>query len=154
MGKYKFTYTAIIVAALFFAGCAGSKNISQKDSFAILHNKIDSVFSQQYFAHAHWGALIKSLSTGKVWYKRNSIKMFMPASNEKIPTAASALTVLGPDFKFETDLCYNGNIAGDTLKGDLIVFGNGDPTLYSHFQKDPRDLFRSWARIVKRKRNQ
>jgi len=151
MWKFRITSAALIAAALFFAGCAGTENVSRTDSFTILQNKIDSVFSQQYFAHAHWGALIKSLSTGKVWYKRNSIKMFMPASNEKIPTAASALTVLGPDFKFETDLCYNGDITGDTLKGDLIVFGNGDPTLYSHFQKDPRDLFRSWASMLKEK---
>ncbi len=149
MGKFKITISFLIVLSLFFAGCAGTSSISRTDSFTKLRSQIDSVFSQPYFAHAHWGAYIKSLKTGKVWYSRNANKMFMPASNEKIPSAASALTVLGPQFKFETDLCYDGSIAGDTLKGNLIVFGNGDPTLYSHFQKDPRDLFRSWAVMLK-----
>lgn len=113
--------------------------------------QIQERFDDSLFAHAHWGVLIKSLKTGEVIYERNSGRMFNPASNDKILSAASALTVLGPEFTFETGLYTNGNISDSVLAGDLIVYGNGDPTLYSHFQKDPRDLFHSWAGMLKAK---
>ncbi len=137
-----------LLISIFTAGCASSSKISE-NSFSDLQQKIDNRFNDSLFAHAHWGALIKSLKTGKVWYERNSNKMFMPASNEKILSGSAALVTLGPDFTFTTDLCYNGELADSVLKGDLIVFGNGDPTLYERFQKDSRDLFYSWADLLK-----
>ncbi|MGE5403060.1 MAG: D-alanyl-D-alanine carboxypeptidase/D-alanyl-D-alanine-endopeptidase [Ignavibacteriales bacterium] len=142
-----------ISVLISLTGCSSSKvaGDSEKRITTVeeLREKIDERFSDPNFAHAHWGVMIQSLKTGEVWYERNSERMFMPASNNKILSASSALTKLGPDFTFETDLCYSGNITDSVLDGSLVVFGNGDPTLYSHFQKDPRDLFRSWANVLK-----
>ncbi|MDK2971168.1 MAG: hypothetical protein PWP23_923 [Candidatus Sumerlaeota bacterium] len=109
---------------------------------AELLQAVDAFFEDERFANAFWGAKIKSLDTGEVWYERNSDKLFMPASNEKIPTTAAALVTLGPDWQFTTHFTTNGEIRNGVLEGDLIVFGNGDPTLYSRFYDDPRDVFR------------
>jgi len=116
-----------------------------EDPVQALAVQIGQRFDDPRFANAFWGALIQSLDTGKVWYERNAARLFMPASNEKIPTAASALIELGPDFTFETTLRRQGEIANGTLVGDLVVISNGDPTLYTRFLKDPREVFRGWA---------
>jgi len=143
----------LVLLVIGLVGCSASRQADeireQKSDRDILLDQIDNHFNDSSFAHAHWGVLIKSLQSDKVWYERNSRRMFMPASNEKIPTTASALSKLGPEFRFETDLSYTGLIKDSVLSGDLVVWSNGDPTLYSRFYNDPRDVFRSWADSLK-----
>ncbi len=120
-------------------------------SFPDLICTIDDKFSDPYFAHAHWGVVIQSLDTGRIWYQRNPNRMFMPASNQKILTGTAALRRLGPDFTFTTHVCYDGALEPPVLEGDLVVFGNGDPTLYSKFYDDPREVFYSWVQELEEK---
>ncbi|MCP1610658.1 D-alanyl-D-alanine carboxypeptidase/D-alanyl-D-alanine-endopeptidase (penicillin-binding protein 4) [Azospirillum lipoferum] len=54
---------------------------------------------------------------------------FIPASVAKLPTAAAALALLGPDHRFTTRLLATGPLAGGVLRGDLILQGGGDPAL-------------------------
>lgn len=111
--------------------------------------KIDSLFNDPLFDHAFWGVQIKSAETGKIWYEKNQNRMFMPASNNKIPTTAVALTHFGPDYRFKSMVTTNGEIRDSILTGDLIVFSNGDPTLYERFFLDSRDVFKDWALRLK-----
>ncbi len=132
----------LFLIPLFFIGCSGASHFySYNDTQALIADK----FNDPLFANAHWGVMIESLTTGEFWYEQNANKMFMPASNEKIPTTASALITLGLDFKFETRLYYDGEIIDSVLMGNLIVSGNGDPTFYTKFYDDPRYPFFSWA---------
>ncbi|MDQ7816043.1 MAG: D-alanyl-D-alanine carboxypeptidase/D-alanyl-D-alanine-endopeptidase [Melioribacteraceae bacterium] len=142
--------TLLILAAaaiLTATGCSASRDLTVTKS---LYEKIEERFSDSLFAHAFWGVKIESLTSGRVIYERNADKMFMPASNQKILTTAAALLTLGPEFKFETNLYYNGVIQDSILNGDLIVAGNGDPTFYTRFFNDPRDLFFFWADTLKK----
>ncbi len=134
-------------AILTATGCSASRDLTVTKS---LYEKIDERFSDSLFAHAFWGVKIESLTSGRVIYERNADKLFMPASNQKILTTAAALLTLGSDFKFETDLYHNGTIQDSVLNGDLIVAGNGDPTFYTRFFNDPRDLFFFWADTLKK----
>ncbi len=145
MKKDKIIFPLLTFVILSFViGCGGSSTI-EENNFTILQSKIQQKFNDSLFQNAHWGVLIKSLNTGKIWYEQNENKLFMPASNEKIITGASALCTLGPDFNFETYLTYNGDIKDSVLNGDIIVFGNGDPTLYNKFYNDPCEVFNQWA---------
>lgn len=114
-----------------------------------LLDDIEARFDDPNFAHAHWGVIIESLDTGIVWYERNSQRLFMPASNEKVPTTASTLQTLGPGFRFTTILAASGELTTPTLEGDLIVWSNGDPTMYNRFFDEPQSVFRAWARQLK-----
>ena len=51
----------------------------------------------------------------------------IPASNMKLLVAATALDVLGADYRFTTSLI--GNRVGDTIVGNLWLVGGGDPVL-------------------------
>ncbi len=54
-----------------------------------------------------------------------------PASLAKLPSTAFALEALGTDFTFCTRVLAAGTQRGDTLHGDLVVIGGGDPFLVS-----------------------
>lgn len=60
----------------------------------------------------------------------------IPASNEKILVAAVALAVLGPDFRFRTELQSPPPIDG-VVPGDVYLIGGGDPVLRTDDVPDP-----------------
>jgi D-alanyl-D-alanine carboxypeptidase/D-alanyl-D-alanine-endopeptidase (penicillin-binding protein 4) len=52
-----------------------------------------------------------------------------PASVMKIVTSVAALDLLGPAFRFHTDVFARGEVADGVLAGDLVIRGGGDPKL-------------------------
>lgn len=73
------------------------------------------------------GIKIVSLNSGKVVFENDSEKYYMPASNMKNFTVATAIERLGPDFKFVTSLtATNVPDADGVIKGDLRITGRGD----------------------------
>ena len=137
--------TILFCLIIVFTGCSsiplGFLEVDEEE----LSLRIDNTFNDTLFSHAHWGALIKSLSSGRTIYERNSERMFMPASNEKIPTSAAALLKLGADFQFRTVLAHNGNIKDSVLNGDLIIIGDGDPTISDRIYDKTTTIFENWA---------
>ena len=67
--------------------------------------------------------------SGQVLYERHARTAQIPASTLKTLTTAAALEILGHEFRFETVLGFAGSRAGETIEGDLILLGGGDPTL-------------------------
>ncbi len=129
-----------------FGGCASSGAPAAAPAPAAgLAASLDSVFSDTSFAHAHWGVELRSLADDRVVYQRNSDRMFLPASNMKLVTGAAILEVLGPDYRYKTQIEASGPIQNGTLEGDLVVRGSGDPTFSIRLAGDPRDIFRAWA---------
>jgi len=103
---------------------------------AALRAAIDSLADAPAFANAHWGILIVDPASGDTLYSRNAGKLFMPASNMKILTSATALAQLGADYRFRTTFAARGNISGGTLSGDLLITGRGDPSVSDHMLRD------------------
>lgn len=89
---------------------------------------VDSIVGDSLFRNAQWGALIVDGARGDTLYAVNAERLFVPGSNQKIITAAVALAVLGPDFRFATRLSTRSDVKDGTLSGDLVVFGTGDPS--------------------------
>ncbi|MBX3730786.1 MAG: D-alanyl-D-alanine carboxypeptidase/D-alanyl-D-alanine-endopeptidase [Candidatus Sumerlaeia bacterium] len=139
----------VLMAVLVVMGVGMASRATASDGREELIRQVHERFEDPRFADAFWGVLIKSLDSGEVWYERNPTKLFMPASNQKIPTSAAALVTLGPNWKFQTHFTTNGEVRDGILEGDLIVFGNGDPTLYTRFFDDPRTVFRQLATKLK-----
>jgi D-alanyl-D-alanine carboxypeptidase/D-alanyl-D-alanine-endopeptidase (penicillin-binding protein 4) len=74
---------------------------------------------------------IRDNETGLEVYKKNNEASFAPASTLKLITTASALKILGPDFRYLSEVFLSGNIKNDTLFGNIEVYGNGNPTFGS-----------------------
>jgi serine-type D-Ala-D-Ala carboxypeptidase/endopeptidase (penicillin-binding protein 4) len=99
--------------------------------------------------NALWAIEIQSFDTGEVFYQRNAHLLVMPASNMKIVTMAVAADRLGWDFRFTTEVKTRGAIAGGVLKGDLVVSGNGDPTMSDRDMANRYQAFEGWADQLK-----
>lgn len=83
---------------------------------------------------AFFGIYIKSIDDGKLLADYNSAKALTPASVVKCVTAASAMLLLDDDSVFSTRVYCDGEISDGVLYGNLVVKGDGDPTLESrHF---------------------
>ncbi len=109
-------------------------------------NQMEDIFNDPNFNNANLGVLIQSLETGEYFYKRNEDKLFIPASNLKLFTTAAGLIILGPDYRFSTNVYMSGYIDGSVLKGDLVVQGRGDPTISGRFyNNDVYRVFSAWA---------
>ena len=81
-------------------------------------------------ARATWAISAVNLRTGEILYQHNPATTFVPASNMKLYSTALALTRLGPNHRFATRVYATAKPdASGTLHGDLILQGNGDPTL-------------------------
>ena len=136
--------------ALLLAGCAGAHAVpaptptrpaprvaaTLPDSRAALTAFIDSMANAPDFRSGYWGILVVDPVRGDTLYSRNADKLFMPASNMKIVTGAVALTQLGPDFTWSTALFARGPVRRGVLEGDLVVRGEGDPSISSHMRGD------------------
>lgn len=119
-----------VLAATLVAGCAArGASPPLSPQVARLAAELDSAFATPQFARAMWGVVVQSLEDGEVLYRRNAEKLFKPASNMKLVTGAAALVRLGADFRFRTPVLARGALRGDTLAGDLLVVGRGDPSL-------------------------
>ena len=139
-------------ATKVFVHQADSLAPKSRDGLADLQSYIATQFNDPMFQHAHWGAHIQSLTTGKTWFELNAEKLFNPASNNKLPTGAMALDCLGADYKFKTQLFYTGDIVNGVLEGDLIIKGSGDPAIGGRFfERKSKEIFRQWASRLKEK---
>lgn len=95
---------------------------------------VDDFIKLETFKSASIGIEICDLKTGEVLAEHDSEKSLTPASTQKLLTTAAALEILGADFQFKTDVYITGRIDKDgVLMGNLIIKGNGDPTLSSKY---------------------
>lgn len=80
------------------------------------------------------GVKVVSLTSGKAVFEENAEKYFMPASNMKNFTVATAIEKLTPDFRFVTSIYAPAAPNGDgTITGDLRIFGRGDVSMATRF---------------------
>jgi D-alanyl-D-alanine carboxypeptidase/D-alanyl-D-alanine-endopeptidase (penicillin-binding protein 4) len=59
----------------------------------------------------------------------NAAQAMNPASTMKLLTTYAALELLGTTYTWKTEAYAGGRLQGDTLQGDLILKGGGDPKL-------------------------
>ena len=95
---------------------------------AALLRLVDSLTQDTTFRMANWGVLIMDPEVGDTIVSMNAGKLFMPASNQKLVTGASALALLGPDYTWRTPVLLRGRTSGGTFRGDIVLVGSGDPS--------------------------
>jgi len=114
-----------------------------------LQATIDAVTSYSDLEKGDLGVAVIDVETGNVIAQHNMNKTLIPASSLKTVTTASAIHYLGADYRFRTDLQYDGTIAADgTLEGNIYIKGYGDPTLASPEMEEVLSLDELMATFV------
>jgi len=101
----------------------------------VLQEEIDQIISNPPLDQVNWGIRIVDPERGQILYNRHAHLKFVPASNMKILSTATALSLLGPDYRYQTDFFGVGSFeeGGRVLNGDLLLRAGGDPTLSQRF---------------------
>lgn len=107
----------------------------------VLQQFIDSLVALPQFGNMQWGILLVAPERRDTLGSVNADRLFMPASNMKLVTAAVALAQLGPDFRWTTTFTQTGPVRRGVLRGDIVVAGTGDPSMSSALRSDPFEAF-------------
>ena len=104
------------------------------ESVRLLREQLRTVVESYGWRSARYGVLALSLETGDTLYDSGAHDLLAPASNLKLLTTAAALHYLGPDFRYQTFLLADGPIEKGRLKGNLVLYGTGDPGFSDRFR--------------------
>ncbi len=118
---------------------------------ARLEQAYQNFVSDEQAKYAITSLCVLDAQTGKIVFARNENIGLATASTLKTITSATAFSVLGKDFKYQTTLAYSGRIVDGTLQGDLMIIGNGDPTLGSWRYEQTKEnvILSTWVNAIK-----
>ena len=106
-------------------------NLQAQKTEAAFNSAFKTLAEDPSFKHSTISLFVINTSTGKNVTEVNTDIGVAPASCQKVITAATSFELLGHDYKYKTTLGYTGKIENRKLNGDIIIKGNGDPTLGS-----------------------
>lgn len=119
--------TVALALAPAAAQAGGSHRHPQPDPG--LGAALDQILADPLAAQDSIGLTVKDAQTGERLYAHQDRVSLIPASNSKLRTSAAAMDLLGPDYRFHTDVLASGRVVNGTLTGGLTIKGYGDPTL-------------------------
>ena len=135
----------ILLYTLFYVNCFAQSRIQN------LEKAFNVLLGDEQAKHAITSVCVLDARTGKILFARNEQIGLATASTLKTITAATAFSILGKDFQFQTTLAYSGEITpAGTLKGYIIITGSGDPTLgSSRYQNNEHTVLTQWVEAIK-----
>ncbi len=96
-----------------------------------LGKAVEKLQADSQMRHAILGLSVSNSLTGEKIFEVNAQTGLAPASCQKTITSAAAMELLGPQYRYQTILGYEGSIKQGSLKGNLLLIGGGDPTFGS-----------------------
>jgi D-alanyl-D-alanine carboxypeptidase/D-alanyl-D-alanine-endopeptidase (penicillin-binding protein 4) len=102
-------------------------------TLADLQNRIEEIVKQPALEPGFFAVKIVSLDSGQVIFEQDANKFVRPASNMKLYTVAAGFDRLTPDFHFITSVYAKEKPDDGKIKGDLIIYGRGDPSIAARF---------------------
>jgi len=138
--------TTLLLIFLFSQACFAQYPIAK------LEQAYQNLLTDEQAKYAITSLCVLDANTGKIVFAKNENIGVATASTLKTITSATAFSVLGKDFRYQTTLAYSGKITADgTLQGDLIIVGSGDPTLGSwrYEQSKENVILSQWVNAIK-----
>ncbi|MDQ6902125.1 MAG: D-alanyl-D-alanine carboxypeptidase, partial [Bacteroidota bacterium] len=106
-------------------------HVNAQDVKSTFNNAYKKLAAEDKFKHASIGLLVVNNTTGQTITNVNAEVGLAPASCQKVVTATTSYELLGHSYSYKTTLGFTGKIIDGVLNGDIIIKGNGDPTLGS-----------------------
>lgn len=112
----------LLCLSVLLGGCASVLQPSTSST-------LDHLLADPALNGATVSVMVRDARSGSTLYQHNPRARLIPASNLKLLTTAAAMDVLGPQYRFSTQLLSNGTQQGERLAGNLYLRGLGDPTM-------------------------
>ncbi|MBL0884037.1 MAG: D-alanyl-D-alanine carboxypeptidase/D-alanyl-D-alanine-endopeptidase [Chitinophagaceae bacterium] len=96
-----------------------------------LNKAFQEFITDPQMRYAMAGISVMNSASGQILFEYNGNIGLAPASCQKLVTSATALELLGINYRYKTELGYDGEIRDGKLSGNLYISGYGDPTLGS-----------------------
>ncbi|TAN21421.1 MAG: D-alanyl-D-alanine carboxypeptidase/D-alanyl-D-alanine-endopeptidase [Acidobacteria bacterium] len=128
--------TRIALIALLLPAVAAAAGVPPKTDppltpvEKVLQRRLGQILRGPGFQHGFWGVYVYDASRRRVLFDHNGERWFTPASNAKLFTLATALSLLGSNFRFHT--VVQSTAAPDAqgvIAGNVVLVGAGDPSL-------------------------
>ena len=104
-----------------------------------------------YMRGASFSLVVKDVQEGRTVYSYDTDRLQSPASVLKTVATATALEILGEDYRYPTTLEYDGVLENGTLEGNLYIKGSGDPSLgSSHFAPGQNKFLSTWIAALQK----
>jgi D-alanyl-D-alanine carboxypeptidase, serine-type, PBP4 family len=71
--------------------------------------------------------VVQAVDSEQASLQHNPGESLNPASVMKLVTSKAALDLLGPNYRWKTEVYYDGSLSQGVLSGNLIIKGYGDP---------------------------
>jgi len=94
-----------------------------------LQQTLSSLINGPVLGRLRVGMRVMDVSSGKVLFGKSEDSLMDPASNQKVLATVTALLRLGGSWQFRTELSGPAPDAEGTVAGDVVLRGNGDPSL-------------------------
>ena len=94
-----------------------------------LDQKLQAILKDPKLQGGITGVSVRKADTGEAIFSHFSDIRLRPASNMKLITGSTAMDILGPDYRFSTEVLTDGQVKGKMIHGNLYLKGKGDPTL-------------------------
>lgn len=104
--------------------------------FSFSQSALEQFVNHPALKHASVGVSVTDLETGRSILSHNVDQSLTPASVLKVVTTATALEILGEQFRYKTEVALDSN---DPTR--ILVIGAGDPTLGSEAFGDHPETF-------------
>lgn len=138
------------ILSILFILCLLGGNIAAQVADKSTPLPLKRMLKQPCLRAASVALMAVDVESGEVRYSYEAERGLTPASILKCVTTATALEVLGADYRYPTSLQYDGNISNGTLNGNLFIKGSGDPTLgSSHLTAAEADFSSRWIESLK-----
>src|SRR6056297_2248749 len=115
---------------------------------AQVSEEIVTLINNSQSANALWSVQVRD-GDGTIIENLNGEQLVRPASNFKLISSAAYLDYFGSDFMFETRLLGRGSQEGNRWMGDILIEGNGDPTVGGRFYSENAFyVFEKWVEAL------
>ncbi len=117
---------------------------------AKLQNAVQAFEADAQMQNAILGFYVVNGKTSEVIFNRNGGIGLAGASTQKVVTSATAFETLGMDYRYKTELAYDGSITGGVLNGSVYIIGSGDPSTGSWRYSSTKEnlLLNNWLKAL------
>ena len=123
------------IAAL--VACALTPSVAAPDTHGKIASDVNAILKRPSLQATTLGIAFYDLDARKMVYARDAGKFYVAASTTKVVTEATTLALLGPAYRFTTNVYRTGPVdQAGVLHGDVVLRASGDPDLSNRIQAD------------------